>query len=1190
MCRGIPDGTMQILLPNQEEQRLAALYSYRILDTPPEEGFERIVALAIQTLGVSIAAVSFIDRERQWMKATRGLDVCEVTRATSLCTHTVASGRMLVVPDMSCDPRFADHPWVLGEANIRFYAGAPLQTPEGFVLGTLCVVDQRSRELSEREREILQSLAAMVIDELTLRNEITARRQAEEALRSRHHELQETNANIERRVHEKTQELTLVNRTLQAEIQRREQTDQEKQRSEQRFRQMFDQASDAALVHDTTGRLIDVNDSACRSLGYSRAEMLAMSIADFEMTHVPGEGQRFWRELPAGEMDCFEGCHRRKDGSSFPVEIHVSALETAGGRQLLALVRDITERKRSEQRLHERVRHQEAVVRLGARALSGVKVSDLLQEAVTIVGNTLGAEYSRIHEHLPVDKAFVIRAALGYAPGAVSETIRHDDTSFAFGYVLRTGQPLVIDDLDTETRFEVAKFSRTSGAKSGICVLIGGQGTGVARFGILGVSTRERRRFTKDDVYFVQAIANVVAAAVERQRGEEAVRALEARHQRIAANTPGMVFQFLTKADGSFAFLFVSEGSRSIYGLEPHALYAQPQLALERVHPDERESFRHCFHASKATLVPLHWEGRHLLPDGEMRWLRVDAQPERLPDNGVIYDGIIVDVTAQRRTETALRQSEERFRLANVHAPFPVILFTSDGEVLQVNDAWTHRTGYLAEEITHIEDWLRLAYRSEQTRDDARRIIGDLWQHIGALESKDWPVHCANGEERIWDFSCVNLGHLPDGRWLQTATAVDVTEQRQAETALRAAKEEAERANAAKSEFLSRMSHELRTPLNAILGFGQLLELSELDEQEALSTNYILKAGRHLLSLVDEVLDLARAETGELHLMPEAVSVKKLVQECVGLVVRMGKARDIRCKIQIPARIASVWADEQRLRQTLLNLLANAIKYNRDGGEVVISSRLVTTERLRIEVRDTGRGISPEGIAQLFVPFSRLDETSHGIEGTGLGLVVSRRLVEAMGGALGVDSQVGVGSMFWVELPLPKGEAARKEKPVCSDPVVTQPVLQDATVLYIEDNVSNRQVVEMILSRRHPQWRLLTAATGLTGLQLAREQRPDLILLDLQLPDIQGDTVLSKVLEEPGLGHTPVIVLSADATAHSRDRLLAHGAYQYLSKPFKLDDLLHLLETTLLQNKVQQDVYSEPPFEEVHFTCTRTRA
>ena len=1158
------------LFKAEENERLAVLNSYDILDTAPEEAFERIISLAMQTLGVPLAAVSLVDRERQWFKAQRGFPGCETSRDISFCDHAIRDEDVFVVPDTRHDSRFAENPLVSGEPKICFYAGAALRTPEGQNIGTLCISDHAPRQLDGRQRTILRQLAAMVVDEMILRKEILARKRAEEALHTQHEILRHVNGNIERRIDESTRELRLLNRTLEDEIQRREQIDQERQRSEVQFRLIFDQASDAAFLHDMEGRLVDANHSACTSLGYSREELLELGIADIDAQCSRETSIELWTNLLPGQTECFESYHRRKDGSRFPVEVHVSVSTTHGKRLLLALARDSTERKHQELHLRGRVRQQETVARLGASALSGMGPDELFQQAVSLVSETLGVEFSRVHEHLPEQGIFITRAALGHAPDSVGKTIRQEDCQFVFGYMLKTGGPVIIDDLDTEARFEVSDDTRASGVKSGIWVLIGRDGTGLPRFGTLEVSTKERRHFTAEDVHFVQTAANVLAAAVARRRNEDALRVVEARYQRIAANTPGMVFQSVQKPEGSFALAFVSEGCRSLFGLEPRQLYAQPELISERVHPEERNSFLRLIQESKASLRPLHWEGRHLLPDGGIRWIRVDARPERLPTGDVLHDGIIMDTTAQHRTQAALRQSEERFRLANMHAPFPVMLFTSDGEVWQVNDAWTHRTGYLAQELPTIEAWFARAYPSAQVQEAARQFAAELWQHIGAVESAGRQVRCANGETRIWDFSFANLERLPDGRWLHLATAIDVTERHQAETALRLAKSEAERTNTAKSEFLSRMSHELRTPLNAILGFGQLLELSNLSEQESLSATYILKAGRHLLSLVDEVLDLTRAETGELHLNLAPVPVKPLVLECIGLVTRMAQARGIRCEANISARAVTVLADEQRLRQTLLNLLANAIKYNCADGKVTVSSERTAAGRLRIKVRDTGPGIPPEGVARLFVPFERLEQEFGDVEGTGLGLVVSQRLIEAMDGTLSAESQVGQGSTFQLELPIPEPNAVRSAAKTHRGPQTppVQPGPVDATLLYIEDNASNLQVVQMILARQHPQWRLVTAAAGLSGLELAREHRPDLILLDLQLPDIQGDAVLGEILNDPSLCDTPVIVLSADATAHSRDRLLACGASNYLPKPFKLDDLLKLLEQTLTRGKL----------------------
>ncbi len=428
-------------------------------------------------------------------------------------------------------------------------------------------------------------------------------------------------------------------------------------------------------------------------------------------------------------------------------------------------------------------------------------------------------------------------------------------------------------------------------------------------------------------------------------------------------------------------------------------------------------------------------------------------------------------------------------------------------------------------------------------------------------------MRCADGEERIWDVSGVNLGRLPDGRWLQLATAIDMTDRHRQEAALRLAKEEAERANLAKSQFLSRMSHELRTPLNAILGFGQVLELGQHDEQDGQAVEHILKGGRHLLALVDEVLDLARVETGELALKLSAVSVEKLLSECVGLVARLAQTRGVSCSVKVTTAChLQVRADEQRLRQVLLNLLSNAIKYNRDGGRVSLSCRRARNGRVRVKVQDTGHGISAEDLARLFVPFERLGQELGEVEGTGLGLVVSKQLMEAMEGSLHATSQPGRGSTFWIELP----GATTPRRPEAGDgtapaePAAPGEAPPAATLLYIEDNISNLQVVKTVLERLRPHWRLLSACDGASGLEQAREHLPSVILLDLQLPGGNGDLVLTELRAHERLGSVPVLLLSADATAHSRERLLALGATDYLCKPFNVAVLLGKLDALLM--------------------------
>ena len=1160
-------------LLHDEAARLQSLLACRILDTPPEAAFERIANLAAQTLDMPIALVSLVDRDRQWFKAKVGISVCETSRDVSFCAHAILQRGVMVVPDATADPRFADNSLVTGEPGIRFYAGAPLHAPDGQPLGTLCVIDLRPRQWDERQRRILTDLAALAADELTLRIEVAARDQAEKSLRVQHEALVEVKQSVERQVAHRTLELTEANRTLHREIRQRKLADRERRRSEHRFRQLFNQASDAAFVHDVEGRVVDVNAAACASLGYTRTELLRLGIPDIEMTHDPAEGFRFWRELPVGSVERFEGCHRRKDGSTFPVEIHVSVLELPEGRHLLALIRDISARKGTEKLLRTRAREQEAVARLGTRALSGGSVEELQREAVALVGETLGVDMCRVYEHLPEQETFAVGASLLMGDRVVGTRVASDHPTSLAGHVLHTAQPVIIEDVDTETRFEVPASLRELGVRSALCVLIGGAHPGDPRYGLLGVGHRERRAFTSDDVFFVQSVANVLAAAIARHRHEDALRAVESRYRRITQNTPGVVYQYLQRPDGTGAVPFISESCRALYGLEPSEIQADPQLLFKSVHPDDLPGLLAARQTSTQSLSPLHWQGRHRMPDGEVRWMRVDSRPERLPDGGTICDGIIIDVTDQKKRKQALRQSEERFRLAIYHSPFPILLHTDDGEIIKVSDAWTHMTGYMEEELRTMEDWITRAYPSEEGREQVRAHLGDLLNHLGAVEHPGQRIRCADGSERVWDFTCANLGRLPDDRWLHITTAVDVTERLQGETALRAAKEEAERANRAKSVFLSRMSHELRTPLNAILGFGQLLELSPLGTQEALSLQYILKGGRHLLALIDEVLDLSRVETGDLHLTPGDVNVGKLAQECVGLVTRLAQARGITCRVTVPGD-ALIRVDEQRLRQMLLNLLSNAIKYNREGGDVLVSSEAIPDGQWRLKVTDTGPGIPPEGMARLFVPFERLEQEFTEAEGTGLGLVISRRIAEAMGGTVGVESEIGRGSAFWIELPVAPGVAADSasatgpvEPPASSCALLPTP---HAKLLYIEDNLSNLQVVKALLANCRPRWQFLSARDGKAGLAQAYENLPDLILLDLQLPGIKGDAVLGELRRDPRTRHIPVVLLSADATVLSRERLLADGADDYISKPFKLESLLELLDRTLLKAAVNQ--------------------
>ena len=387
---------------------------------------------------------------------------------------------------------------------------------------------------------------------------------------------------------------------------------------------------------------------------------------------------------------------------------------------------------------------------------------------------------------------------------------------------------------------------------------------------------------------------------------------------------------------------------------------------------------------------------------------------------------------------------------------------------------------------------------------------------------------------------------------------------------LRLAREEADGANQAKSEFLSRMSHELRTPLNAILGFGQLLALDATSDNQRESVTHILKGGKHLLDLINEVLDISRIEAGRLSLSLEEVDIGEAVSEVIDLMTPLAASREVRIDGSgSPPRSSTALADRQRLKQVLLNLVGNAVKYNRPGGEVRVVSAPTRDGRIRVEVVDTGRGIAPENLGRLFSPFERIGAERTDVEGTGLGLVLAKRLVEAMGGTMGVESRVGEGSTFWIDLaPV---EPASLGVPERSDPApantlralpTAPPRPPTGKLLYVEDNLANLALIEQILERR-PGIELIVAMQGGLGVELARAHRPDLALLDLHLPDMHGAQVLEAFRRDPATRDIPVVIQSADATPGQTQRLLAAGANAYLRKPLDVAALLEIFDEYL---------------------------
>lgn len=610
---------------------------------------------------------------------------------------------------------------------------------------------------------------------------------------------------------------------------------------------------------------------------------------------------------------------------------------------------------------------------------------------------------------------------------------------------------------------------------------------------------------------------------------------------------PSMVF---VKRAGDLAFVRVNTAGQRFHGLSEAELIGKtasdvlPPEGAERLARLERDALE------RGTVVA--FEDAEIETYRGRRFFWGQLVPVAGTAGGA--PGILLTILRDVTEQHELRQASAAWSDIIENAEWGVAVLSPDGLRLErVSPGFARMHGYTPEELTgkSREDLV-----VPESRDHLHRMLSLV------LELGHYSFECTHQRKDGTRFPVLVVATAvkgPDGSALYRHISVqDVSVLKEAEAQVHAARMEAERANRAKSEFLSRMSHELRTPLNVILGFAQVLQLDELTDAQNESVGHILQAGRHLLALIDDVLDISRIESGKMALSIEPVGVVDAVDDVVRLMQPL--AQDKQVALGYPGTDCGcyVLADRQRLKQVLLNLVTNAIKYNVPGGSIAISCH-DDGEEVAIVVTDTGIGFPDDVVERLFAPFDRLGMEGSEIEGTGLGLSLCKGLVESMRGTIEARPNPGGGSIFTVTLQ-------RAEPPVTTPgPVASPPAHGTASrglVLYIEDNLANFKLIEQVLARR-PGISVIPAMQGRLGLQLARDHQPDLILLDLHLPDMEGDEVLARLLRDPMTASIPVIVASADATHRQIERLVRMGARAYLTKPIDVRRLLELVDELL---------------------------
>jgi PAS domain S-box-containing protein len=609
-------------------------------------------------------------------------------------------------------------------------------------------------------------------------------------------------------------------------------------------------------------------------------------------------------------------------------------------------------------------------------------------------------------------------------------------------------------------------------------------------------------------------------------------------------------------------------GEDEIYRLVNDAWCRQTGLAREQVigrnvsevlpgsiTPERRRALQDCLHSQRVSVL----RDVFARPGGVQQHLETTYSPFAEPVQGVRCVVLVTrDVTVEESALQAMLAGQAQTR-ALLDA-FPGFIAACDED---------HRYTYVNERVAKVFG-RPVDQMVGQLASDVlgrERVAANLpeveraFQGLPTMSERHYPATATRPRLDL-EVRYVAGPNLPDGRRTYYVFGVDITDRKLAQEALTAAKDEAERANRAKSRFMSLMSHELRTPMNAILGFGQLLladAAHPLTHDQQQYAGEILRGGRHLLTLINDVLDLGRIESGRLAMALAPVAVAQVVEECLALMAPLAAQRSVQFKLADHAAMqCQVQADPLRLKQVLLNLLSNAIKYNRRDGAVTVRC-VPGALQVQLSVSDTGIGLTTDQSQRLFVAFERLGARQTNVEGTGIGLALSRQLVRAMGGEIGVDSQLDIGSTFWVRLP----RAVQQASAVAAAPPAAAPrpakLARPRKVLYVEDNAVNALLMQAMLARL-PGLQFEHTASPLQAIELARRSVPELLLLDIQLPEIDGFELLRRLRADEATREVPAIAVSAGAMPSDIERALQAGFAAYLTKPLDLEELLQVVQ------------------------------
>jgi PAS domain S-box-containing protein len=985
-----------------------------------------------------------------------------------------------------------------------------------------------------------------IINYLAVKQDITERKKAEQ-------EIRELNENLELKIQQRTEQLAKTNNDLLQSIEERKRLDEALIASEQSYQTVVENVNEVIFQTDAEGLWLFLNKAWTEVTGFSVDESLGQLFLNYVHPDDRQRNMELFAPLINREKDhCrHEVRYLTKDGGYRWIEVfaRLGLNEKDEITGTYGTLQDITERKRAEDFENE-------MLQLSPQ-LTGITANE--------IKSALNLALSRIGKFLNADRAYIFEFTGG--KDIMSNTYEWCNADINpeidnLQNIPCEMLPMWMDELNKHRNIIIPsivdlpwnwqaekEILEPQGIQSLIAIpmLIEDQ-----LIGFVGLdSVLVKRDYSIAEINILKVWSSMLASLINNYRTEGL---LEQTRQNFETffNT---IDDFLWVLDDTGNIIHINNTVINRLGYTPEELES---TSILKVHPTDRrdEAERVVGEMLQGVTefcpVPVVTKNGQQIPvETRVKHGNWNGQP-------AIF-GVSKDISK-------IQLSEQKFSTAfQSNSALMAISIFDGGQYLDVNNTFLKVLDYSREEVigrTNAE----LDFFPDKT---LRAQIVKSIEENGPVRELEAVIRRKDGELRTIILSADTI-YLGETKCLLTVS-VDITERKLAEEEIRKARMEAEKANVAKSEFLSRMSHELRTPMNSILGFAQLLEMGQMNPSQKKGVNHIMRSGKHLLSLINEVLDISRIEAGRLSISIEPIKIDSILEEMIDVLKPMTEDNEVNIRI-VPSEDNKLFVnfDRQSMKQVMLNLLNNAVKYNRPGGSVTISTQLLPKTAdgksfVRISIADTGLGISTEDLPKLFTPFERIGASKTAIEGTGLGLAVVKKLIDAMGGLLGVTSTLGEGTTFWIDLPKAESQLETLHQLDNLTGEHSEQVEKRGTILYIEDNTSNIELVEQILLMQRPEIQLISNSHGKYAVKLASEYKPDLILLDLNLPDIHGSEVLKRLLKNEKTKNIPVVVISADAMHKQVENLLNAGARTYLTKPLEVVSFLKVIDEYIFE-------------------------